>query len=90
MLPALDLAVSSAGALLEYLYETQKITKGLRHIAKLERFVKQERIFLDRTTQFSLELVQTSRGQEFKGSLLWVLDKTLTGMALQPPMAGIF
>ncbi len=80
----LNSGVGSAGALLEYLHETQKspigVSNGLKHITRLEPISISPRIFLDRTTQTSLELTQTIRGNEFDGSLLWVLDKTLTSM----------
>jgi DNA mismatch repair protein MutS len=80
----LNSGIATAGALLQYLRETQKlplgVAGGLRHITRLEPVTTQARIFLDRTTQISLELIQTIRGNELKGSLLWVLDKTLTPM----------
>ena len=85
-------AVSSAGALLQYLYDTQKVSSRqaqtpskivgttLKHITKIEKFSRAHRVFLDRTTQISLELTETIRGQDRAGSLLGVLDKTVTGM----------
>jgi DNA mismatch repair protein MutS len=80
----LNLGIAAAGALLEYLRETQKLTlglnKGLRHITKIEPVTTGHRIFLDRITQLSLELTQTLRSNEVKDSLLGVLDKTFTPM----------
>jgi DNA mismatch repair protein MutS len=71
-------AVSAAGAVLAYLKETQK--GPLQHLTRLERYVGEGRMFLDRQTQTSLELTETLRGGERKGSLLWVLDRTRTPM----------
>jgi DNA mismatch repair protein MutS len=71
-------AVAAAGAVLAYLKETQK--GPLQHLTRLERYVGEGRMFLDRQTQASLELTETLRSGERKGSLLWVLDKTRTPM----------
>ncbi|MBV8880265.1 MAG: DNA mismatch repair protein MutS [Planctomycetaceae bacterium] len=71
-------AVAAAGAVLSYLKETQK--GPLAHLTRLERYVGEGRMFLDRQTQASLELTETLRSGERKGSLLWVLDKTRTPM----------
>ena len=74
----MGLALSSAGALLAYLQETQRAS--LSHIAKMERFSTSDRVLLDRSTQLSLELVQTMRSGQRTGTLLWVLDHTVTPM----------
>jgi DNA mismatch repair protein MutS len=71
-------AVAAAGAVLAYLKETQKGPLG--HLTRLERYVGEGRMFLDRQTQASLELTETMRSGERKGSLLWVLDRTRTPM----------
>jgi DNA mismatch repair protein MutS len=71
-------ALSAAGATLQYLQETQKISLG--HIRRLARMSASDRVVLDRSTQFSLELTRTLREGERKGSLLWILDRTLTPM----------
>jgi len=71
-------AVAAAGAALAYLKETQR--GPLQHLTRLERYVGQGRMFLDRQTQSSLELAETLRSGERKGSLLWVLDRTQTPM----------
>jgi DNA mismatch repair protein MutS len=70
--------VAAAGAVLAYLKETQK--GPLEHLTRLERYVGEGRMFLDRQTQASLELTETMRSGERKGSLLWVLDRTRTPM----------
>src|SRR5204862_6850395 len=49
-------------------------------LTRLERYEGEGRMFLDRQTQASLELTETMRGGERKGSLLWVLDRTRTPM----------
>ncbi len=71
-------ALGSAGAVLAYLQETQKTSLG--HICKISRCSPDDRVVLDRATQVSLELVRTLRTQETRGSLLWVLDQTVTSM----------
>ncbi len=71
-------AVAAAGAILAYLKDTQK--GPLQHLTRLERHVAEGRMFLDRQTQASLELTETLRSGERKGTLLWVLDRTKTPM----------
>jgi len=71
-------ALSAAGATLQYLQETQKISLG--HIRRLTRMSDSDRLVLDRSTQLSLELTRTLRDGQRKGSLLGVLDRTLTPM----------
>ena len=77
---AAALAVQAAGGLLSYLYETQKT--DLSHIAALTVHSAAARpsMELDLTARRTLELTETMRGKEKKGSLLWVLDKTKTAM----------
>ena len=71
-------AVQAAGAAVDYLNETQKTSLG--HIGKLEKLESDRYVLLNETTQRSLELVETMRTRERRGSLLWVLDKTVTAM----------
>lgn len=71
-------AIAAAGAILAYLKDTQK--GPLAHLTRLERHVAEGRMFLDRQTQASLELIETMRGGERKGTLLWVLDRSRTPM----------
>ena len=73
-----DHPVRAAGALLSYLYETQKT--DLSHIASLRYVAGGQFMELDLTARRNLELTETLRGKEKKGSLLWVLDKTRTPM----------
>ena len=70
--------VQAAGALIQTLKELQKT--DLRHIRTLEYYVSGRFMELDLTARRNLELTQTLRGKEKKGSLLWVLDKTKTPM----------
>ncbi len=74
------LALQAAGGLLAYLYETQKT--DLSHIASLSLSTEATRLYmeLDLTARRNLELTETMRSKEKKGSLLWVLDKTKTAM----------
>ena len=70
--------VSSIGALLKYLKQTQK--KGLERINNIEIYTDKQFMSLDINTRRNLELVKTMMSGEKKGSLLWVLDKTKTAM----------
>ena len=71
-------AVCAVGALLAYLEETQKF--DLSHISHLEVMGTSRYMELDYTTLRNLELTQSLRTGEKKGSLLWVLDQTRTPM----------
>ena len=71
-------ALQAAGGLLSYLYETQKT--DLSHITALTWFSSGQFMELDLTARRNLELTETLRSKEKKGSLLWVLDKTRTAM----------
>ncbi len=73
--PAIFLAL---GALLSYLHETQKT--DLSHVDDLEYYRRGQFMELDLTARRNLELTETLRSKEKKGSLLWVLDKTKTAM----------
>ena len=78
-LPAGNPAAAMAlGGLLHYLYETQKT--DLSHINTLDYYEEGRFMELDLTARRNLELTETLRGKEKKGSLLWVLDKTKTPM----------
>ena len=71
-------AVCAVGALLAYIIETQKF--DLSHINRLDIFYSGRYMELDWTTRRNLELTETLRSGEKRGSLLWVLDKTKTPM----------
>ena len=78
-LPAGNPAAAMAlGGLLHYLYETQKT--DLSHINDLDYYEQGRFMELDLAARRNLELTETLRGKEKKGSLLWVLDKTKTPM----------
>ena len=68
--------VSAVGALLDYLMETQK--SDLSYIKELQVFSEGQYLELDVNTRRNLELTETMRSKEKKGSLLWVLDRTKT------------
>lgn len=70
--------VISAGALLKYLYETQK--NGLEHISAIHPYSTGKYMLIDSSSRRNLELVETMREKQKRGSLLWVLDKTKTAM----------
>ncbi|MBR3560735.1 MAG: DNA mismatch repair protein MutS [Oscillospiraceae bacterium] len=71
-------AVLALGGLLSYLHETQKT--DLAYINKLEYYELGRFMELDLSARRNLELTETMRGKEKRGSLLWVLDKTKTAM----------
>ena len=68
----------AAGALLKYLYETQK--NNLDHISAIHPYSTGKFMIIDSSTRRNLELVETLREKQKRGSLLWVLDKTKTAM----------
>lgn len=71
-------AVKAAGAAVLYLSETQM--RSLNHISKIVYYAVDNYMVLDASTRRNLELTETIRQHSFQGSLLWVLDKTLTPM----------
>jgi len=71
-------AAFSAAALLQYLEETQKA--ALKHIQTLNLYRIDEYMVLDSFTRRNLELTETMREKSRKGTLLWVLDRTMTSM----------
>ena len=70
--------IVAAGAILMYLIETQKST--LEHLTKLMPYTTGKYMLIDSSSRRNLELVETLREKQKKGSLLWVLDKTKTAM----------
>src|SRR5690606_10545657 len=72
----LKAAVGAAGAVLAYFYATQK--SQLQHIISLRTYHLGDFMHLDQYTRRNLELVTTLRDQKTQGSLLWVLDRTVT------------
>ena len=72
------LACTASGALLNYLYETQK--SALNHLNQIIPYSVESYMILDSATRRNLELCETLRDKEKRGSLLWVLDKTKTAM----------
>lgn len=75
---SLTSGICAAGALLSYIEETQKT--GLSHINNFEIYSADDFMMLDISTRRNLELTETIRSQSKKGSLLWVLDRTMTAM----------
>ena len=68
----------SAGAAMQYLLEMQKT--DLTHINHIIPYLASRFMLLDSSTRRNLELTETLREKQKKGSLLWVLDKTKTAM----------
>ncbi len=73
-----DCGMIAAGALLKYLLETQK--RDLSHITRLSIYATGKYMLLDSSTRRNLELTETLREKQKRGSLLWVIDKTKTAM----------
>ncbi len=73
-----DCGIISAGALLQYLLETQK--NNLSHLTHITPYTTGKYMMLDSSTRRNLELCETLREKQKRGSLLWVLDKTRTAM----------
>jgi DNA mismatch repair protein MutS len=72
------LCVRASGALLQYIADTQRM--DLKHISKLDIYYREEHMVLDSWTRRNLEISETLRTKEKKGTLLWVLDNTQTAM----------
>ena len=70
--------VIAAGALLKYLYNTQK--NSLANILEIHPYSIGKYMIIDSSSRRNLELVETMREKQKRGSLLWVLDKTKTAM----------
>lgn len=70
--------IAAAGALLQYLYETQK--NSLQHLTSIMPYTTGKFMLIDSSSRRNLELVETLREKQKRGSLLWVLDKTKTAM----------
>ena len=70
--------VSAAGALLQYIFETQMTDVG--QINTLQLYFTDQFMVLDSSTRRNLELCETLRDKQKRGSLLWVLDHTKTAM----------
>ena len=73
-----DCGVVASGALLKYLYETQK--NSLSNILAIHPYSIGKYMIIDSSSRRNLELVETLREKQKRGSLLWVLDKTKTAM----------
>ncbi|MDA1164538.1 MAG: DNA mismatch repair protein MutS [Planctomycetota bacterium] len=70
--------IVAAGALLEYVHETQK--SSLTHIVRLEPWRQGRNLIIDEATRASLELTRTLRGGGREGSLLDIIDETVSPM----------
>lgn len=71
-------ALRAAGAIIDYLAETQKT--GLDHIGRLIHYRHSSALEIDQATRRSLEICRTLRDERREGSLLGVLDRTVTAM----------
>jgi len=89
-----DASLRAAGALLDYVLETQKTV--VQHIVRIARRDTGEFVQIDQATWRSLEIEQTLRGGTFEGSLLHAIDRTVNPMGarclrrwLRSPLRGI-
>lgn len=73
-----DTGVIAAGSVMEYMYETQKST--LSHMTTITPYSTGQYMVIDTSTRRNLELLETLREKQKRGSLLWVLDRTKTAM----------
>lgn len=73
-----DSCVIAAGSLFRYLLDTQKNT--MEHMNKIIPYTTDRYMVIDSSSRRNLELVETLREKQKRGSLLWVLDKTKTAM----------
>lgn len=71
-------AILAAGEIINFLKDTQKRT--LEHINRITTYNLTDYMVLDSATRYNLELTSTIRGNKHKGSLLNVLDQTITSM----------
>ena len=71
-------ATAALGALIAYLRQTQRV--GLERMESIRLYSDKQFMKLDVTARRNLELTETIRGRERRGTLLWVLDRTKTSM----------
>ncbi len=71
-------SIRAAGAVLDYLSETQRT--GLEHVDRLVPYRTAGTLEIDESSRRSLEITRTIRDGRREGSLLWVLDRTVTAM----------
>lgn len=70
--------IAAAAGLISYLNDTQK--KGIERLKNINNYTNSQFMHLSPVTRANLELCETMRGREKRGTLLWVLDKTGTAM----------
>jgi len=73
-----ELAICASGALIGYLKSTQKV--DLNHIKEIRKYKIENFMIIDSSSRRNLELTETLRERKKRGSLLWVLDRTMTAM----------
>lgn len=73
-----DMGVIAAGAVMQYMYDTQK--NSLSHITTITPYSTGQYMIIDTSTRRNLELLETLREKQKRGTLLWVLDRTKTAM----------
>ena len=73
-----ELSICASGALIGYLKSTQKV--DLNHIKEIRKYNIENYMIIDSSSRRNLELTETLRDRKKRGSLLWVLDRTMTAM----------
>ena len=86
-LSSMENTVRALGCMLEYLYDTQK--NRLENVTDITVYSEEKYLALNAAARRNLELTETERRREKKGSLLWVLDKTKTAMGKRKLRAWI-
>lgn len=86
-LASMENSVRALGCMLVYLYDTQK--NSLANVTEVSVYSEEKYLALNATARRNLELTETERRREKRGSLLWVLDKTKTAMGKRKLRAWI-
>jgi DNA mismatch repair protein MutS len=73
-----EFALCASGALIGYLKVTQKV--DLNHIKEIQKYKIENYMIIDSSSRRNLELTETLRDRKKRGTLLWVLDRTMTAM----------
>ncbi|MBO8130759.1 MAG: DNA mismatch repair protein MutS [Candidatus Marinimicrobia bacterium] len=70
------LGISAAGAIIHYLHQNNQ--KSLEHVVKIQPLLESDYVLIDEFTKRNLEIFRTMQSGEVKGSLIWVVDQTVT------------
>ncbi|OEF96009.1 DNA mismatch repair protein MutS [Desulfuribacillus alkaliarsenatis] len=82
-----NLEKQAVGWLLEYIHTTQR--RAIHHLSNLQKINKSQNMSLDSNARRNLEITETIRTKEKTGSLLWILDHTITSMGARQLRAWV-